>query len=95
MDFLEDENVQHMDWPAMSPDLTPIEDLWSEISRELNNIDNPPTNVAELACIDACMLYTTPEDATRSFKYFVHIVWHDSLALTHGQIFWLWISVVL
>jgi hypothetical protein len=25
MDFLENENVQHMDWPAMSPDLTPIE----------------------------------------------------------------------
>jgi len=21
MDFLEDENVQHIDWPAMSPDL--------------------------------------------------------------------------
>ena len=48
MDFLENENVQHMDWPAMSPDLNPIENLWSEISRGLNNMDNPPTNVAEL-----------------------------------------------
>ena len=48
MDFLEDENVQHMDWPAMSPDLKSIENLWSELSRGLNNMDKPPTNVAEL-----------------------------------------------
>jgi hypothetical protein len=25
MDFLENENVQHMDWLAMSPDFNPIE----------------------------------------------------------------------
>jgi len=36
MDFLEDENVQHMDWPAMSPDLNPIENVWSEISHGLD-----------------------------------------------------------
>jgi hypothetical protein len=48
MDFLEDENVQHMDWLAISPNLNPIESLWSEISRGLNNIDNLPANLAEL-----------------------------------------------
>jgi len=37
-----------MDWPVMSPDLNPIENLWKEISRGLNKMDNPPTNVAEL-----------------------------------------------
>ena len=48
MDFLEDENVQHIDWPAMLPDLNPIENIWSDISRGLKNMDNPPTNVAEM-----------------------------------------------
>jgi len=39
MNFLEDENVQHLDWPAMSPDLNPIEKIWLEISHGLNNMD--------------------------------------------------------
>ena len=45
MDFLEDENVQHMDWPAMSPDLNPTENLWIEQHGQ----PPPPTNVAELS----------------------------------------------
>jgi len=48
MDFLEDENVQHMDWPDMSPDLNLIEKLCSEIPHGLNNIGNPHKYLAEL-----------------------------------------------
>ena len=48
LEFIKNEDIEHMDWPAMSPDMNPIEHLWSEISRELNKLDNPPTNVAEL-----------------------------------------------
>ena len=48
MDFLENGNMQHMDWPAMSPDLNPISNLLSESSCGLNKMDNPSTNVAEL-----------------------------------------------
>ena len=45
-----DENMQHMDWLAMSSNLNQIENLWSEISRGLNKMDTPlpPTNGAEL-----------------------------------------------
>jgi len=45
----QDKNVQDMDWPAMSPDLNPIENLWLKISHGLNKMDNPPTSVSELA----------------------------------------------
>ena len=41
MYFFGDGNMQHMDWPAISPDLSPIENIWSEISHGLNNMDNP------------------------------------------------------
>lgn len=47
-EFLENEDVEHMDWPAMSPDMNPIENLWSDLSRALNQVDNQPTNVAQL-----------------------------------------------
>jgi len=71
MDFLEDENVQHMDWLAMSPDLNSIENIWLEISRGLNNMDNPPTNVAELTQAVVDIWRDIPDQkATRSIEFF-------------------------
>ena len=34
-DFLQQQNVQHMDWPACSPDLSPIEHAWDELGRRV------------------------------------------------------------
>lgn len=42
------QRVVGMEQPARSPDLNPIEHIWSDMSRELNNMDNPPQNLAEL-----------------------------------------------
>ena len=47
-DFLRQNNVPTLDWPAVSPDLSPIEHLWDEIERRLRRVPNAPTTFAEL-----------------------------------------------
>lgn len=53
--FLQDQGVERLPWPACSPDMNPIENLWAEVTRRINNLARQPTNVAELrqALMDA------------------------------------------
>ena len=37
-DFLRQQNVNTLPWPAVSPDLSPIEHLWDEMERRLPNL---------------------------------------------------------
>ena len=48
-DFLQQKNVNVMNWRALSPDLNPIEHLWDEIQRRLNEEQPSPTTAAELS----------------------------------------------
>jgi transposase len=48
VNFVETEGIEHMEWPAVSPDMNPIENLWSEITRTMDASANQPTNLAEL-----------------------------------------------
>lgn len=47
-DHLTNNNVDVLDWPAVSPDLSPIEHLWDEMDRRLRNQPNQPQNLNEL-----------------------------------------------
>lgn len=45
---LEEAHVQRLDWPANSPDMNPIENVWDMIGRAIFRRQNPPTTRQEL-----------------------------------------------
>lgn len=46
--FLQQSNVTVLDWPSNSPDLNPIENIWSELGRAVRQRDPPPANARQL-----------------------------------------------
>ncbi|KAL0161626.1 hypothetical protein M9458_045351, partial [Cirrhinus mrigala] len=47
--FLQDEGIDAMDWPARSPNLNPIEHIWDIMSRSIRQRHVAPQTVQELA----------------------------------------------
>nr|CAH7719950.1 unnamed protein product [Callosobruchus chinensis] len=45
---LENGNVARLEWPAMSPDMNPIEHVWNYVSRAIFNRNNHPRSTQEL-----------------------------------------------
>lgn len=46
--FLQQQGVRRMDWPACSPDLNPIENVWDHLDRQLRDNHPPPNTLQEL-----------------------------------------------
>ncbi|GFT04710.1 transposable element Tcb2 transposase [Trichonephila clavipes] len=49
-DCLDSEGVQRLIWPARSPDLNPIENVWDALGRQVAGRNYPPTNKNTLIC---------------------------------------------
>ena len=47
--FLEDEEIPVLSWPALFPELAPIEHVWDELKRRIGNRQpRPPRNLVKL-----------------------------------------------
>ncbi|GFV73494.1 hypothetical protein TNCV_1271791 [Trichonephila clavipes] len=44
LDCLDSEGIQRLVWPARSPDLNPIENVWDALGRQVAGRNYPPTN---------------------------------------------------
>jgi hypothetical protein len=47
-DFLNQNHIRVLPWPAFLPDLSPIEHLWDELGRRVRHRQNPPETLQEL-----------------------------------------------
>jgi hypothetical protein len=81
MDFLRQNNVPTLDWPAQSPDLNPIENLWSIIKRRRQKKFGIPHTKVELVeqifhiweGIDGELLDTLSESITNRLREVVRL----------------------
>ena len=37
--YFEQQGMEHLEWPAVSPDMNPIENVWAEMTHYMNNLD--------------------------------------------------------
>ena len=47
-DFLRQQGIARMDWPAYSPDLAPIDHAWDKLGRRVRNNHAPPANLHDI-----------------------------------------------
>ncbi|KAF8701453.1 Transposase, partial [Rhizoctonia solani] len=47
-DWFQENGLEAFEWPANSPDLNPVENLWDQIKRELYSYETPATGMLEL-----------------------------------------------
>ena len=50
-EYLEREGIEHLDWPARSPDLNPIEHIWNSLQTAVSARQVQPRSIQELGAM--------------------------------------------
>ena len=72
-EFLRQNNVSAMQWPAKSPNLNPIENVRGLLKDKVDMVDNPPTIIPELARVPQKELQAIPKADLRHL--FISLRW--------------------
>jgi predicted transcriptional regulator len=65
-EFLYSQKVEFLEWPPQSPDLNPIEELWSFVESGLRKREHQPSNLRELEEIVAEVWAAIPKETYRN-----------------------------
>ena len=57
MDFLQANNMIVLDWPARSPDITPIEHLWDHLGRRVREMTSITLETLNVFCLKNGLAY--------------------------------------
>lgn len=71
-DYLDNSNIEILNWPARSPDLNPIEHLWDNIGRQLRNRQPPPASLYDVQQIITEIWNELNQDVIRNLISSMH-----------------------
>jgi transposase len=82
-DFLNQNHIRVLPWPALSPDLSPIEHLLDELGRHVRHRQIPPETLQELDVIKDSLLQ---KGQTERIKNTVSVFYRIQFSLNYFEL---------